>query len=108
MMDIERHEVLLNPAVVKGHRRVLVAAGAFEAEGSLIPGTRGRVDSSPDNDGTGRHCQTVRVRQARRKGVREEPATERLSRRDHQLEPGRSGLGSSAHLRSGGGNSLAG
>ena len=29
----------------------------IEAEGGLIPGARGRVDSSPDNDGTGRHCQ---------------------------------------------------
>jgi hypothetical protein len=38
------------------------------------------VDSSPDNDGTGQHCQMVRVRQARRKGVREEPAAERPSR----------------------------
>ena len=28
-----------------------------------------RVESSPDNAGTGRHRQTVRVRQARRKGV---------------------------------------
>jgi transposase InsO family protein len=28
--DLERHEVLLNPAVVKGHRRVLVAAGALK------------------------------------------------------------------------------
>lgn len=28
-----------------------------------------RVGSSPDNAGTGRYCQTVRVRQARRKGV---------------------------------------
>jgi hypothetical protein len=27
MMDIERHEVLLNPAVVRGHRLRLVAAG---------------------------------------------------------------------------------
>ncbi len=26
--------------------------------------------SSPDNDGTGRYCQTARVRQARREGVR--------------------------------------
>jgi hypothetical protein len=67
-----------------------------------------RVDSSPDNDGTSQHCQMARVRQARRKGVREEPAAERPSRRDHQLEPGRSGLGSSAHLRFGGGNSLVG
>jgi hypothetical protein len=40
-----------------------------EAEGSLIQGTLVRVGSSPDNDGTGRHRQTARVRQARREGV---------------------------------------
>jgi hypothetical protein len=28
--DLERHEVLINRAVVKGHRRVLVAAGALK------------------------------------------------------------------------------
>jgi putative transposase len=28
--DIERHEAFLNPAVMKGHRRVLVAAGALK------------------------------------------------------------------------------
>jgi transposase InsO family protein len=28
--DIERHEVLFNRAVVKGHRHVLVAAGALK------------------------------------------------------------------------------
>ena len=27
------------------------------------------MESSPDNDGTGRHCQTARVRQARQRGV---------------------------------------
>jgi hypothetical protein len=27
---------------------------------------QGGAESSPDNDGTGRHCQTARVRQARR------------------------------------------
>ena len=37
------------------------------------------------------------VRQARRKGVREKPAAERLSRADHQLEPDGSGLGCNAH-----------
>ena len=36
------------------------------------------MESSPDNDGTGQHCQTVWVRQARREGVREKPAFERL------------------------------
>lgn len=32
------------------------------------------VESSPDNDGTHRYYRTVRVRQARREGGREEPA----------------------------------
>ena len=41
-----------------------------EAGGSLTLEARGRVDSSPDNDGTDWHYQTVRVRQARREGVR--------------------------------------
>ena len=50
--DIERHEAFSDRAVVKGHCLVLVAASHFEAEGSLIPGTGVRVDSSPDNDGT--------------------------------------------------------
>ena len=45
-----------------------------EAGGSLIREAPGRVGSSPDNDETHRHCQTVRARLARRKGVREEPA----------------------------------
>ncbi len=30
LADIERHEALLNPAVMKGHRRVLVAASALK------------------------------------------------------------------------------
>ena len=38
------------------------------------------MDSSPDNDGTDQYCQMVRVRLARQKGVREEPATESSSR----------------------------
>jgi len=50
--DLERHEAFSDRAVVKGHRLMLVAASHFEAGGSLIPGTRVRVDSSPDNDGT--------------------------------------------------------
>ena len=39
----------------------------------------------------------ARVRQARRRGVREEPAAKSLSREDHQLEPDRWGLGCNAH-----------
>jgi hypothetical protein len=38
------------------------------------------VASSPDNAGTVQYCQMVRVRLARRKGVREEPAFESSSR----------------------------
>ena len=38
------------------------------------------MGSSPDNDGTDQYCQMVRVRQARQKGVREEPASESSSR----------------------------
>lgn len=31
------------------------------------------MGSSPDEAGTGQHCRMVRVRRARRKGIREEP-----------------------------------
>ena len=78
--DFERHEALPNPAVVKGHRLRLVAASRFEAEGSPSPEKGVRVDSSPDNDGTGQYYQMARARLARRKGVREEPAAVRPSR----------------------------
>ncbi len=40
-----------------------------------------RVASSLDKAGTDQHCQMIWVRRARRKGVREEPVTERFSRR---------------------------
>ena len=76
LIDSVRHEALLNRAVMKGHRRRLVAASRIEAEGSLISGMGVTVGSSPDNDGTDQHCQMVRVRLARRKGVREESVSE--------------------------------
>ena len=40
-----------------------------EAGGSLTLETQGSGRSSPDNDGTGRHRQTIRARQARRNGA---------------------------------------
>lgn len=40
----------------------------MRVEGSLISGVWVRVGSSPDNVGTGRYCQTVRVRLTRREG----------------------------------------
>ena len=72
-----------------------------EAEGSLISGDRGEGGSGPDNDGTDQHCQMIRVRLARRKGVREEPAAERSSRQTTSSKPGGSGLGCNAHLHVG-------
>jgi hypothetical protein len=67
-----------------------------EAEGSLIRGTPVRVDSSPDNDGTGQYCQMVRVRQRDGKVY---VRNQRLNapQETHQLEPGGLGLESSAH-----------
>jgi hypothetical protein len=45
--------------------------------GQPDPGSAGEGGSSPDNDETGRHCQTARARQARREGVtRCEPVVE--------------------------------
>jgi hypothetical protein len=41
----------------------------------------GRAGSGPDNDGTCRYCQMVRVRQARREGVREKPVSRFRKRR---------------------------
>jgi hypothetical protein len=50
---------------------------AGEAGGSLILEAQGEGGSSPDNDETGRYCQTARARQARREGVtRREPVVE--------------------------------
>jgi len=66
-----------------------------EAEGSPIQGTPVRVGSGPDNAGTCRHCQTVRARQARREGVREEPVA-KPRRRANRLQPGGYGPGCSA------------
>jgi hypothetical protein len=43
----------------------------IEAESSLSLETQARVASSSFHAGTVRHCQTGRVRQARREGVRE-------------------------------------
>ena len=80
LADIERHEAFSNRAVVKGHPPRARRSEHVEGGGSLNPGTGGRVDSSPDNDGTGQYCQMVWVRQVRQKGIREEPASERFSR----------------------------
>ena len=50
-----------------GDRRKAARHGALQA--GRNPGPRGSVGSSPDNDGSRRHCRTVRARQARQRGV---------------------------------------
>jgi hypothetical protein len=59
----------LNTATVRLSQQVGVA------EGSLIRVVPGRVGSGPDKAGTGQYCQMAWVRRARRRGVREEPAS---------------------------------
>jgi len=107
--DIERHEAPATERRCKTFSARL-SQQPGEAGGSPTRETPGRVASSPDNDGTRRHDRTARVRLARREGVREEPAAERLSRRIRQLQPGRCGLDGGAHPlpHRGAGNSWAG
>lgn len=69
--DLEhvRHEALHNRVEVKDLRPRAVAAARVK-QGAARPGERrGRVESSPDNAGTDRYRQTVRVRQARPEGA---------------------------------------
>jgi hypothetical protein len=61
--------------------RSVCRSGPMQAEGSLpCRDGWGWAESSPDNDGTGQYCQMAWVRQARRDGERQEPASERSSR----------------------------
>ena len=77
--DAVRHEALFNRVGTKRPTFGL-SQQAVEAGGSLTLGDAGEGGSSPDNDGTGRHCQTARARQARQEGVREEPVQKPLKR----------------------------
>ncbi|GAA4025389.1 hypothetical protein GCM10023063_02270 [Arthrobacter methylotrophus] len=67
-----------------------------EAGGSLTRETPVRVESSPDNAGTGQYYRMVRVRQARREGVREEPVL-KASQVSRQLQSGGYGLACGAY-----------
>lgn len=79
-----------------------------EAGGSLNRETPVRVASSPDNAGTGQYYRMVRVRQARREGVREEPVL-KASQVSRQLKSGGYGLVCDAHRHPlGVGNSAVG
>jgi len=70
-----------------------------EAEGSLTLGTQGRAGSSPDDDGTSRHYQTIRVRQARREGVRKQKPVVEPPQVQNRLQPGGYGPDCSARVR---------
>ncbi len=76
-----------------------------EAEGSSNRETPGRAASSPDYAGTCWYCQTVRVRLARREGVREKPVC-KAPQSAHQLKSGGYGLGCGAHRPAGAGREL--
>jgi len=66
--DLVRHEAPYDRAEMKGLRRGSVAAGS-RRWGQPDLGDAREGGSSPDNDGTGRYCQTAWVRQSRREGV---------------------------------------
>jgi len=96
--DVERQEALLNPAVIRGHRRAFVAANALKLRAAL-PG--GRQEGRKAALTT-----TERVGTTRRSGFgkRDGKAYVRNQRPKapqdcRQLEPGRSGLDCSAHPR---------
>ena len=84
--DFVRHEALHYRMEVKRLHPRPVAAG-WESRGQPGPGDAGSGGSSPDNDGTGRHCQTTWACLARREGGREEPAF-KASQEIHRLQSG--------------------
>jgi hypothetical protein len=72
LMEVEvvRHEALSDRAGCETPR-VGCRSSPGEAEGSLDPEPRARVESSPDNDGSRRDYRTARAWQARQRGVAE-------------------------------------
>jgi hypothetical protein len=70
-----RHEAPQDRVGVKGPYLRPVAAG-WCSWGQPERGNARSGGSSPDNDGTGQHCQMAWVRQAWGEGVREEPLFE--------------------------------
>jgi hypothetical protein len=66
--DLVRHEAPYDRAEMKGLRCGPVAAGSGRW-GKPDLGDARKDGSSPDNDGTGWHCQTAWARQSRREGV---------------------------------------
>jgi hypothetical protein len=100
LADIERHEALPNPAVMKGHRHALVAAGALKLRASLIPGTRGRAEAALTTTG---RASTARWSGSGKRDGKAHVRNQRLNapQESQRLEPGGSGPRSSAHPHDG-------
>ncbi|MDR7303582.1 transposase InsO family protein [Haloactinomyces albus] len=86
--DFVRREARFDRVVMKGHHRWGVAESWPKLRAAEIPGTGVRVDSGPDNDESYQNCQMVRARLARRRGIREEPVSERPSSATTSPKPG--------------------
>lgn len=95
--DFERHEALLNLAVVKGHRSWLVAAGWGSRRTVTGVGMGLGGGAVLDNDEAYRHCQMVRARLARRTGIRIGTSGRKPLNPLHRLKPGGNGSGRIAH-----------
>ena len=95
--DAERHEALLDCAVVKGHRLWLVAAGRKKLGAARSRGREGGRQAAPTKPG---RASTVRWSGSGKRDRKVYVRNQRLNapQEIHQLEPDGSGLGSSAHL----------
>src|SRR5437879_2272015 len=93
-----RHEALSDRGRVKGPPLQDCRSSLLEAGGSLNLEAQARAASSPDNDGTDRHLQTARARQARRDGTRVQKPVVKPPQGQNRLEPGGHGPVSSARL----------
>ncbi len=91
-----RHEALHDRGRVKGPPLRDCRSQPAEAGGSLNLEAQVRAGSSPDNDGTGRHLQTARARQARRDGTRLQKPVVEPPQGQNRLAPGGHGPARSA------------
>jgi hypothetical protein len=95
--DLERHEALTNRAVVKGHRRALVAAGAQKLRAAGSPGRGTRWTAALTTTGRAR---TARWPGSGKQDGKAYVRNQRLNapQATQRLQSGRSGPHSNAHL----------
>jgi len=83
--DFERHEAFANPGGGGKATVGCLSQQAFESWRTIGCLGMGVVGGAVlDNDESFQYCQMGRARLARRRGIREEPAAERPSRRNHR------------------------